>query len=104
MNHDIIDNRKQKLVDHTVALLTVERSQVRPPDPRDIPHARELQAGLLPPAADTSALEWEIDQRGYALYLPEPSLRQAGGLTPEEIKIVESASVQTSARQGNTAK
>ena len=94
MNDDIIDNRKQKLVDHTVALLTVERSQVRPPDPRDIPHARELQAGLLPPAADTSALEREIDQQVYALY----------GLTAEEIKIVESASVQTSARQGNTAK
>ena len=29
---------------HTVALLTLERSQVRPLDTRDIPHARELQA------------------------------------------------------------
>lgn len=27
---------------HTVALLTLERKQVRPLDPRDIPHAREL--------------------------------------------------------------
>ena len=27
---------------HTVALLTLERSQVRPLDTRDIPHAREL--------------------------------------------------------------
>jgi hypothetical protein len=33
------------------------------------------------PAADTSALEREIDQQVYALY----------GLTPEEIKIVEDA-------------
>ena len=54
--------------------------------------------------ADTSALEREIDQQVYALYLPAPSLRQAGGLTPEEIKIVESASVQTSARPGSAAK
>ena len=29
---------------HTVALLTLERSQVRPLDTRDIPHARELEA------------------------------------------------------------
>lgn len=27
---------------HTVALLTLEATQVRPLDPRDIPHAREL--------------------------------------------------------------
>jgi hypothetical protein len=27
----------------------------------------------------------------YAFYLPAPRLRQAGGLTPEEIKIVEGA-------------
>ena len=39
--------------------------------------------------ADTSALEREIDQRDYARCLPAPSLRQADGLTPEEIKIVE---------------
>jgi hypothetical protein len=44
--------------------------------------------------ADTVALEREIDQQVYALY----------GLTPEEIKIVESASVQTSARPGDRAK
>jgi hypothetical protein len=41
--------------------------------------------------ADTSALQREIDQQVYALYLPAPSLRQAGGLTPEEIKMVEEA-------------
>ena len=29
---------------HTVALLTLERSQVRPLDAHDIPHARELAA------------------------------------------------------------
>ena len=33
--------------------------------------------------------EREIVQRMYALYLPAPRLRQAGGLMPEEIKIVE---------------
>jgi hypothetical protein len=43
-------------------------------------------------------------QQVYALNLPAPGLRQAGGLTPEEIKIVESASVQTSARPGSAAK
>jgi adenine-specific DNA-methyltransferase len=55
---------------------------------------RTVAAKKKNPAADTSGLEREIDQQVYALY----------GLTPEEIKIVESASVQTSARQGNTAK
>ncbi|MDA1142046.1 MAG: hypothetical protein O3B01_26085 [Planctomycetota bacterium] len=35
--------------------------------------------------------EQEIDQLVYAFYLPAPSLRQAGGLTPEEIQIVEGA-------------
>ena len=29
---------------HTVALLTLERAQVRPLDARDLPHARELTA------------------------------------------------------------
>jgi hypothetical protein len=29
---------------HTVALLTLERSQVRPLGTRDMPHARELEA------------------------------------------------------------
>ncbi len=29
---------------HTVALLTLEREQLRPLDTRDIPHARELAA------------------------------------------------------------
>jgi len=38
--------------------------------------------------------EQEIDELVYALY----------PLTPEEIKTVESASVQTSARQGHAAK
>jgi len=40
---------------------------------------RILAAKKNNPAADTSALEREIDQQVYALY----------GLTPEEIKIVE---------------
>ena len=40
---------------------------------------RVLAAKRADPAADTSALEREIDQRVYALY----------GLTPDEIKIVE---------------
>jgi hypothetical protein len=52
-----------------------------------------LAAKRQNPAADTSGLEREIDQQVYALY----------GLTPEEIQIVESASVPTSARQGNSA-
>jgi hypothetical protein len=34
----------------------------------------------------------EIDQQVYALYQPSPRLRPAGGLTPEEIKIVEDSS------------
>lgn len=38
-----------------------------------------LKEKRTPPAADTSALEREIDQQLYALY----------GLTPEEIAIVE---------------
>jgi hypothetical protein len=29
---------------HTIALLTLERNQVRPLQPNDIPHARELAA------------------------------------------------------------
>jgi hypothetical protein len=29
---------------HTIALLTLERAQVRPLDTHDMPHARELQA------------------------------------------------------------
>ena len=40
---------------------------------------RVLAAKRADPAADTSAMEWEIDQRVYALY----------GLTAEEIKLVE---------------
>lgn len=32
---------------HTVALLTLEHTQVRPLQTRDIPHARELQAARL---------------------------------------------------------
>jgi hypothetical protein len=39
----------------------------------------------------TTVLERKIDQQVYALYLPAPRLRQAGGLTPEEINIVEVA-------------
>ncbi|MGA2220772.1 MAG: hypothetical protein ABSH21_03170 [Verrucomicrobiia bacterium] len=44
--------------------------------------AKQREAG-----ADTTALEQEIDRLIYALY----------GLTPAEIKLVESASVKTSA-------
>ena len=43
-----------------------------------------LAAKKTNPAADTTALEREIDQQVYALY----------GLTPEEIKIVEGAASQ----------
>ena len=51
--------------------------------------ARPAHSKACGVAADTSVLEREIDQQVYALYLPTPSLRQAGGLMPEEIKIVE---------------
>ena len=44
--------------------------------------------------ADVNAWEREIDQLVYALY----------GLTPEEIKIVESASAPASARHGGAGK
>lgn len=40
---------------------------------------------------DDTALEREIDQRVYRLYLPAPMLWQAGALTPDEIKLVEEA-------------
>ncbi len=53
---------------------------------------RVLAAKRADPTADTPALEREIDQRVYRLYLPAPrcgsSARQAGGLTPDEIKRV----------------
>jgi len=48
-----------------------------------------LAAKRADAAADTSAWEREMDERVYRLYLPAPRLRQAGGLTPEEIQIVE---------------
>jgi len=44
------------------------------------------------------------DELVYALYLPAPRLRPVGGLTPEEIKIVESASAPAMARQWGAAK
>jgi hypothetical protein len=44
--------------------------------------------------ADVSALGREIDELVYALY----------GLTPEEIKIVKSASAKSPARPGSAAK
>ena len=50
---------------------------------------RILSARRAAPLADTSALEREIDERVYRLYLPAPRLRQAGALTPDEIKLVE---------------
>ena len=52
---------------------------------------RTIAAKRENPQADTSAWEREIDERVYRLHLPAPRLRQAGGLTPEEIKIVEEA-------------
>ncbi len=54
---------------------------------------RILAAKRANPAADTTALEREIDARVYRLYLPAPRpalpARQAGGLTPDEIKPAE---------------
>lgn len=54
---------------------------------------RILAAQRASPAADTTALEREIDERVYRLYAPAPRrafpARQAGSLTPEEIRIVE---------------
>jgi len=55
---------------------------------------RILAAKQRDAKADVSALERAIDELVYGLY----------GLTPEEIKIVESASVPTSARQAGAAK
>ena len=55
---------------------------------------RILAAKQRDAKADVSALERAIDDLVYGLY----------GLTPEEIKIVESASVPTSARQAGAAK
>jgi hypothetical protein len=52
---------------------------------------RILAAKQRDAAAGVSALEREIDQLVYALY----------GLTAAEIKLVESASVKTSARHGS---
>ena len=56
----------------------------------------EKRLGAIAPhqSKDAAALEREIDQQVYALY----------GLTPEEIKNVESASAQPAARQGSAAK
>lgn len=40
----------------------------------------------------SSVCEWEIYERVYEIYLPAPrASRQAGGLTAEEIRIVEGA-------------
>jgi len=55
---------------------------------------RILSAKQRDAGADVSAWERELDELVSALY----------GLTPEEIKLVEPASVQTPARQGSTAK
>lgn len=50
------------------------------------PQPRSLFPELLPVAGATGG-----DPLVYALYLPAPGFRQAGGLTPEEIQIVEGA-------------
>jgi adenine-specific DNA-methyltransferase len=55
---------------------------------------RIMSAKQRSASADVSALERELDELVYALY----------GLTREEIKIVESASVKTPARQGGAQK
>ena len=52
---------------------------------------RILAAKQRKDGADVSALEREIDGLVYALYQPMPGLRQAGGLTKDEIKIIEEA-------------
>jgi len=52
---------------------------------------RILAAKQRDAGADTSALERELDELVYALYLPAPRLRQAGGLTPEEKALVQAA-------------
>ena len=50
-------------------------------------HFLELEPSALKRTCDVlakpAALEREIGQQVYALYLPAPRLRQAGGLTPE---------------------
>jgi hypothetical protein len=47
--------------------------------------------GLIPPHGFYRRLKsLQIDALGDVLYLPSPRLRQAGALTPAEIKIVES--------------
>jgi hypothetical protein len=67
-NHDIIDNRTEKLIDHLNQILgTSERAR--------------FAAKAADPSADTSVCEREIDQQVYNLY----------GLTAEEIAIVEGA-------------
>jgi len=53
---------------------------------------RVLAAKRADPAADTSALERDIDQRVYALY----------GLTPDEVKIVEDSTTDSIAKVSGT--
>jgi hypothetical protein len=52
---------------------------------------RILSAKQRDAGADVSAWERELDEWVSALYLPTSRPRQAGGLTPEEIKLVEGA-------------
>jgi hypothetical protein len=47
--------------------------------------------GLLRRLPRGETLRGQIDALVYDLYLPAPRLRQAGALTPAEIKIVEGA-------------
>ena len=70
-SHDIIDNRKQKLVDHINRILS------------------STEAGRTRWGAITADAGQGLAGLVYALYLPAPRLRQAGGLTEEEIRIVE---------------
>ncbi|MBI4025976.1 MAG: hypothetical protein HY360_13405 [Verrucomicrobia bacterium] len=80
--------------------------------------AKPVEKKRANPAANTTALEREIDQQVYGLYPPSSrsrsasGLRREGGLTPEEtcprigrrVKIVEFASAKATARQGSAIK
>ena len=96
--HDIIDNRKEKLVDRILAAkrknptadvsaLACLAEAVRRWKREIAAQPRKMFANTLTVAVATGG-----DQQVYALYPPSSrvaGLRRAGGLTPEEIKIVE---------------
>jgi len=55
--------------------------------------------GLLRRLPRGETLRGQIDALVYDLYLPAPRLRQAGALTPAEIKILESSFGEKPSRQ-----